>query len=213
MKVALIGATGPVGSRILTELLDRNHEVTAVVRKIDKVPSHPNVSASSADINDSDALVSAIKGHDAVISSIRFLKTDPDKFINDIKASETPRYLSVGGAASLYSPGTTDKLIDSGMIPEEYLPEPTAGTVFLTRLKQEEALNWTFLSPPMMFSNDEVFGKAEDGGRTGKFRLGLDELIVNENGDSSISYEDFAVAMVDELENPQHTRKRFTLGY
>jgi len=196
----------------MAELLDRGHHVTAIVRDIGKVPEAPNLAAVSADIHQPASLSEALRGHDAVIVSVRFLKSDPDALIGAIKASGVPRYLSVGGAASLYAPGTTTKLIGGGQIPEEFLPEPTAGVEFFARLKQEEELDWTFLSPPMMFSNDEQFG-TKPGGRTGKFRLGKDELLVSESGESEISYEDYAVAMVDELENPQHTRQRFTVGY
>lgn len=212
MKVALVGATGPVGKRILAELLSRGHQVIAVVRDISKVPRAANLSAVSADIHEPSGLAEVLRGHDAVIVSVRFLKTDPDGLIGAIKASGVPRYLSVGGAASLYAPGTTTKLIDGGQIPEQFLPEPTAGVNFFARLKQEQELDWTFLSPPMMFSNDEQFG-TKPGGRTGTFRLGKDELLVSEQGESEISYEDYAVAMVDELENPRHTRQRFTVGY
>lgn len=212
MKVALVGATGPVGKRILAELLARGHQVTAVVRDTGKVPEAENCAAVSADIHDPASLTDALRGHDAVIVSVRFLKSDPDQLIGAIKASGVPRYLSVGGAASLYAPGTTVKLIDGGKIPPEFLPEPTAGVKFFARLVQEQELDWTFLSPPMMFSNDEQFG-SKPGGRTGVFRLGKDELLVSEAGESEISYEDYAVAMVDELEKPQHTRQRFTVGY
>ena len=212
MKVALIGATGPVGKRILNELIERGHQVSAIVRNVDKVPAHPNVTAVAADVHDPAGLSQVLKGHDAVISSIRFLKVKCEELVGAVKASGVNRYLLVGGAASLYSPGTTTKLIDGGMIPEEFLPEPTAGTVFLNELKQEKELDWVFLSPPMMFSNDEQFGTSE-GGRTGVYRKGLDELIVDEAGVSTISYEDYAVAMVDELETPAHSRQRFTVGY
>jgi len=212
MRVALIGATGPVGRRILQELVDRGHQVAAIVRNIANVPTNPNIEALSVDIGDTDTLSSALRGHEAVISSIRFLKIDAERMIGAVRKAGVRRYLIVGGAASLYAPGTTTKLIDGGQIPEQYLPEPTAGAAFFTRLQQEEELEWTFLSPPMMFSNDEVFG-TEEGGRTGTFRIGRDELLVNDEGESKISYEDYAVAMVDELEKPRHIRQRFTVGY
>lgn len=212
MKVALIGATGPVGGHILRELVDRGHVVTAIVRNTAKVPDLANVHAVHGDVTDPGGLAEAIRGHDAVITSIRFLKSDPETLIGAIKRSNVKRYLSVGGAASLYAPGTTVKLIDGGQIPEQYLPEPTAGCVFFERLKKEDGLDWTFLSPPMMFSNDVEFGTSA-GGRTGIFRLGKDELLVDANGQSTISYEDYAVAMVDELERGNHIRQRFTVGY
>lgn len=213
MKVALIGSTGPVGKRLLNELVERGHQVTAISRSVGNITETSQVKAAEADVHDSESLAKALKGHDAVISAIRFLKVDYAKLIAGVKASGVKRYLIVGGAASLFAPGTTTKLIDGGMIPEEYLPEPTAGVAFFSELKKEKELDWTFLSPPVLFTNDEDYGDPAAGGRTGVFRLGLDELIVAENGDSSISYEDYAVAMIDELENPKHSQIRFTVGY
>lgn len=212
MKVALIGATGPVGRRILDELVSRDHHVFAVVRDVSKVTEHPNVTPVGADVGNPEGLAAALAGKDAVISAIRFLKTEPEKLVGAVRKSGVKRYISVGGAASLFVPGTKTKLLDSGQIPEEYLPEPTAGSKFLEYLSGVDDLDWTFLSPSGMFSNDEQFG-AKPGGRTGKFRLGKDELLVSDSGESEISYEDYAVALVDELENPQHVRQRFTVGY
>jgi len=212
MKVALVGATGPVGKRILQELVDREHDVTAIVRDTSKVAGHPRIKSVSADVGRRAQLADVLKGHDAVIVSVRFLKIDAETLLGAIRDSGVKRYLSVGGAASLYLPGTKTKIIDSGQVPEEYLPEPTAGAAYLTRLKQVDDLDWTFLSPPMMFLNDEQFGTAP-GERTGKYRSGKDELLVDEKGESTISYEDYAVAMVDELETPAHIRERFTIAY
>ncbi|MGX7895955.1 NAD(P)-dependent oxidoreductase [Tsuneonella sp. HG222] len=212
MKVALIGATGPVGRRILAELVERGHEVTAIVRNVENVPVAPNVHPVPGDVADEAGLSVALAGHEAVISSVRFLKTSPQGLIGTIRASGVKRYICVGGAASLYVPGTQTKLLDAGAIPEQYLPEPTAGARFLDVLKQVEDLDWTFLSPPMMFANDEQFG-TKPGYRTGTFRLGKDELLVGESGESEISYEDYAVALVDELEAGAHIRQRFTVGY
>ncbi len=212
VKVALIGATGPVGKRILDELVLRNHQATAIVRDIGKVPMHEQVVPVSVNVDDGKALATVLAGHDAVISSIRFLKTDPAALIGAIRKSGVRRYICVGGAASLFLPGTKTKLLDSGQIPEAYLPEPTAGSRFFDYIKQVEDLDWTFLPPTGMFSNDEIFG-TKPGGRTGKFRLGTDEQLVSASGESEISYEDFAMALVDELENPRHIRQRFTVGY
>ena len=160
----------------------------------------------------SNAVNKTKKTEAAQISAVRFLKSDPDTLIEAVKQSGVTRYLVVGGAASLYLPGTTTKLIDSGQIPTQFLPEPTAGTVFFARLKQEQTLEWTFLSPSMVFSNDPTYGTGQ-GGRSGQFRLGADEMLFDEQGVSSISYEDYAMAMIDELENPRHIRQRFTVGY
>jgi putative NADH-flavin reductase len=212
MKVALVGATGPVGRRILDELVSRGHHVLAAVRDVSKVPAHPNVRAVSTDVADPDGLAAVLTGSDAVVSAIRFLKTEPQKLIDAVRKSGVRRYVVVGGAASLFVPGTKTKLLDSGQIPEEFLPEPTAGAKFLEYLYDVDDLDWVFLSPSGMFSNDEQFG-TKPGGRSGKFRLGKDELLVSDTGESEISYEDYAVALVDELEHPQHTRQRFTVGY
>lgn len=212
MKVALLGATGPVGKRLLQELLDRGHYVTAIVRHPDKVPPHPNVTPRAGNVERPHELIELLRGHDAVMVSIRFLKMNAADLLDAVRQSGVLRYLMVGGAASLYLPGTTTKVIDSGQIPDAFLEEPNAGIAFFAELKKADDLKWTFLSPAMMFSNDESYG-TEPGGRTGVFRTDLDELIVRPDGSSAISYEDYAVAMVDELETPAHVRQRFTVGY
>lgn len=213
MKVALIGATGNVGSRILDELLLRGHQVTAVARHPEKVPAKANLTATVGDEDDPEALAKVLRGHDAVIRAVRFLDRDPDKILRAINAAGVSRFISVGGAAGLYIPGTRTKLIDSGAIPEQFLPEPTAGVAFLERLRREEELEWSFLAPSAMsFSNDPIYGSGKVE-RTGTFRIGEDELLVAENGESSISYEDYAIALVDELEQPRFIRRRFTVGY
>jgi uncharacterized protein len=202
MRVALIGATGNAGSRILTELVRRGHTVTAVVRNPDAVPKLANVQAQKGDVHDQTGLAELLKGHDAVISSVHFTASDPAKLIASVRAAGVKRYLVVGGAGSLeVAPGL--KLIDAPDFPEAYKPEAAAGGVFLDLLRQQQDLDWTFLSPSAVFAPGE---------RTGVFRLGSDQLIANEAG-SSISLEDFAVALIDELENPAHVRQRFTVGY
>lgn len=204
MKVALVGASGNAGSELLKELVSRGHSVTAIARDTSKIAAAENVKIESVDANDKSALADALKGNDVVISALPFSKSDPELLLAAIKAAAVPRYLVVGGAASLYAPGTTQKLVDSGQIPEEWMPEVGGGVRFLDRLKQEGELNWTFLSPSMMFV---------PGDRTGTFRLGKDELLVAPDGNSSISFADYAIAMVDELEQPAHSRQRFTVGY
>jgi len=202
MKVALIGASGHIGSRLLAELSRRGHGVTAIVRNPERVPSLPNVTAKKADIGDADQLAAVLKGHDAVISSVHFSASDPHKLLAAIHASGVRRYLVVGGAGSLeVAPGV--KLIDTPEFPEIYKAEATKGVEFLNLLRHETALDWTFLSPAAMIVPGE---------RTGTFRLGGDQLLGNEAG-SNISTEDYAVAMVDELERPAHTRKRFSVAY
>jgi hypothetical protein len=202
MKIALIGASGNVGSRIAAELSARHHEITAIARKPAGISALPGLEPFAVDIADTRSLVPILKGHAAVISSVHFVDSDPDQLIRAVKASGVPRYLVVGGAGSLQvAPGKL--LVDSPDFPKEYEKETRAGCVFLDRLRAEQELNWTFLSPSALF---------QPGERTGKFRLGKDDLLVNGTG-SSISFEDFAIALADELEKPKHPRQRFTIGY
>jgi putative NADH-flavin reductase len=202
MKIALIGASGNAGSRILTELTRRGHDVTGLVRHPEKISTSAKVTAKKADVFDQQGLAALLKGHDAVISSVHFTASDPKKLIEAVRASGVKRYFVVGGAGSLeVAPGK--KLIDTPEFPAIYKAEAAAGNVFLDLLKQEKELDWTYLSPSALFVAGE---------RTGKFRLGTDQLIANEKG-SSISFEDFAVALADEIEKPAHSRRRFTVGY
>ncbi len=202
MKIALIGATGHVGSRILNELSQRGHTVAAVVRNPEKVPTLPGVQARQGDVYNGEALATILASHDAVISAVHFSQSNPHTLIRAVKASRVPRYLVVGGAGSLeIAPGV--KLIDSPDFPAIYKDEARKGAAFLDLLRAEPALNWTFLSPSAVIAPGE---------RTGIFRLGTDQLLVNEKG-STISTEDYAMALVDELEKPAHERQRFTVGY
>ncbi|MGO4871459.1 MAG: NAD(P)-dependent oxidoreductase [Roseiarcus sp.] len=202
MKVALIGATGQVGSRLLSELTRRGHAVTAIARNAARASRGPLVTAAPGDVNDKAGLAALLGGHDAVISSVRFLDTDPAALVETMRAAAVKRYLVVGGAGSLeVAPGVT--LLSTPQFPAAYKQEATRGAEFLAYLRGLDNLDWTFLSPSALFFAGE---------RTGKFRLGADQLLTNEKG-SSISFEDFAVAMVDELEKPAHMRQRFTVGY
>ena len=202
MKIALIGASGNVGSRIAADLSSRGHQITAIARNPGKIAALPGITPTAVDIADTESLAAILKGHAAVISSVHFTASDPDQLIRAVKASGVPRYLVVGGAGSLQvAPGKL--LVDSPDFPKEYESETRAGCVFLDRLRAEKNLDWTFLSPSYVFPPGE---------RTGKFRLGKDDLLVNDKG-SSISFEDFAVALVDEIETPKHSRQRFTVGY
>ena len=202
MNIALIGASGRVGSRILAELSSRGHAVTAIARDPAKVASLPGVTAVAGDIEATDSLARLLTGHDAVISSVLFSASDANKLIAAVKASGVRRYYVVGGAGGLeVAPGKM--LLDTPEFPEIYKAEAQAGVDFLNKLKAEDGLDWTFLAPSAVF---------EPGERTGTFRLGKDQLLANENG-SSISFEDFAVALVDEIETPAHVRHRFTVGY
>ena len=202
MKVALIGASGQAGSRILAELVRRGHAVTGIARHPEKIAAEPGVTARKGDVFDKEGLTALLKGHDVVISSVHFTASDPNIVIEAVRASGVKRYFVVGGAGSLeVAPGV--KLIDTPEFPAIYKAEAGKGGEFLELLKQEKDLDWTYLSPSALFVAGE---------RTGKFRLGKDQLLTNEKG-SSISFEDYAIALVDELEKPAHSRQRFTVGY
>jgi putative NADH-flavin reductase len=202
MKVALIGASGQAGSRILAELVRRGHAVTGIVRHPEKIAAEPGVTARKGDVFDKEGLTALLKGHDVAISSVHFTASDPNILIEAVRASGVKRYFVVGGAGSLeVAPGV--KLIDTPEFPAIYKAEAGKGGEFLELLKQEKDLDWTYLSPSALFVAGE---------RTGKFRLGKDQLLANEKG-SSISFEDYAIALVDELEKPAHSRARFTVGY
>ena len=202
MKVAVIGASGRGGSRIVEELVRRGHHVTAIARNTEKIPTGANITVKKGDVNDT-GLADLLKGHDAVISTVRFTQSDPELLIGAVKKSGVKRYLVMGGAGSLeIAPGK--KLIDTPQFPDAAKPEASKGGIFLDRLRQDKDLDWTFLSPSALI---------EIGERTGKFRLGGDQLLTDANGKSRITFEDFAIALVDEVEKPAHVRKRFTVGY
>ena len=195
MKIAVIGASGNAGSRITVELARRGHSVTAIARHPDKIASGANVTPAG--------LARLLAGHDAAISSVHFLASDPAKLIGAAKDSKVGRYLVVGGAGSLeVAPGV--RLVTTPGFPVVYKAEAEKGAAFLDLLRAEKELNWTFLSPSALFVAGE---------RTGKFRLGTDQLLTGSDGKSSISFEDFAVALADEIERPAHIRQRFTVGY
>ncbi|RXT43647.1 3-beta hydroxysteroid dehydrogenase [Bosea sp. Tri-44] len=203
MKIALIGATGFIGSRLLAELTSRGHQVTAIVRNPEKVAPGAGITAKKGDVYDKDGLATLLAGHDAVISAVHFSASDPATLLAAVKQSGVKRYLVVGGAGSLeVAPGV--KLFDTTEFPAIYLDEARKGGAYLDLLNGESGLDWTFLSPSAVI---------EPGERTGKFRLGKDQLLVDGNGQSRISAEDYAIALVDELEKPAHTRQRFTVGY
>jgi len=203
MKIAVAGASGRAGSRITAELASRGHQVTGIARNPDKIETHTNVTAVKGDANDRAALARLWAGHDVAISSIHFSASDVETLIGAARDSGVSRYLVVGGAGSLeVAPGV--RLVTTPGFPAAYKAEAEKGGAFLDRLRQEKELDWTFLSPSAMI---------DFGARTGKFRLGTDQLLVDADGKSSISFEDFAVAMADEIERPAHRRARFTVGY
>ena len=203
MKVTVLGASGRAGSEIVQELARRGHTVTAVARRPERVFSGPGITAVSGDVNKPDTLAPALSGADAVVSAIMFVDSNPQLLIQAVKQAGVPRYLVVGGAGSLeVAPGQA--LIDTPHFPDAYRPEAEAGGCFLKALQAEPELNWTFLSPSALFDGSE---------RTGVFRLGGDALLTDDQGDSRITFPDYAIAMVDEIETPRHPRARFTVGY
>lgn len=203
MKIAVIGASGNAGSRITAELARRGHTVTAIARNPEKIAAEANVTATKGDLMDQPALTGLLAGHDAAISSVHFLASDPLKLIGAARDSKVGRYLVVGGAGSLeVAPGV--RLVTTPGFPVAYKAEAEKGAAFLDLLRAEKQLNWTFLSPSALFTAGE---------RTGRFRLGTDQLLTADDGKSWISYEDFAVALADEIERPAHIRRRFTVGY
>jgi putative NADH-flavin reductase len=203
MKIAVIGASGNAGSRISAELASRGHSVTAIARHPEKIAAQANVTPTRGDVMDQAGLARLLAGHDAAISSVHFLASDPAKLIGAARESKVGRYLVVGGAGSLeVAPGV--RLVTTPGFPVVYKAEAEKGAAFLDLLRAEKELNWTFLSPSALFVAGE---------RTGKFRLGTDQLLTAADGKSSISFEDFAVALADEIEHPAHIRQRFTVGY
>ena len=203
MKIAVVGASGNAGSRIVAELARRGHAITAIARHPEKIGPQPGVTPTRGDVTDRGSLTGLLAGHDAAVSSVHFLDFDPVKLIGAVKDSKVGRYLVVGGAGSLeVAPGV--RLVTTPGFPVAYKAEAEKGAAFLDLLAAETQLNWTFLSPQALFTAGE---------RTGKFRLGTDQLLTAADGKSWISFEDFAVALADEIERPAHIRKRFTVGY
>ncbi|MEO7495434.1 MAG: NAD(P)-dependent oxidoreductase [Massilia sp.] len=212
MKVALIGASGFIGSTLLDEAVARGHQVTALVSRPERVAAAPNVIAVRADVNDTAALAQQLKGHDAVITAFSgHAQADTyDYFVAGfisivaaVKRAEIGRLLVVGGAGSLeVAPGV--QVLDTPDFPAAYKQSAEGARRALDLLKDEPSLNWTMLSPAALIAPGE---------RTGVFRLGTDQLLVDAQGQSRISVQDYAVAMIDELERPAHPRRRFTLAY
>ena len=187
-KIVLIGASGFVGSALLN-----------VVK---------------ADVSALDEVTAVCKGADAVISAFNPGWNNPDIYdetikvyltiIDGVKKAGVNRFLMVGGAGSLFiAPGL--RLMDSGEVPENILPGVKAlGEFYLNFLKKEKEIDWVFFSPA---------ADMRPGVRTGRYRLGKDDMIVDIVGNSHISVEDYAAAMIDELEYPKHHQERFTIGY
>jgi putative NADH-flavin reductase len=208
MKVAVIGATGNAGSRITAELLKRGHHVRAIARPEKSITAKNGLEVANSDLSDAGQLAEVLKGADAVVSAYRPPVDDNDRIVGTTKRitqavkKNKQRLLVVGGAGGLsVAPGVT--AIASGQLPDAALPIAKAHEQVRQDLEASGA-DWTYFAPAGLF---------EPGEKTGKFRLGKDDLIVDDDGNSRISSEDYAIAAVDELEKPKHRGERFTIGY
>jgi len=207
VKIAIIGATGLVGTRIVSESLDRGHEVTAIVRNPDRLPTQPKLRAARGDATRPAELASLVAGHDVVISAFNpgtdERGTGAGSIIDAVKRSGVKRLLVVGGAGTLeIAPGK--RLVDQPDFPAEWKHGALHTAAFLGRLLGETELDWAFVSPAAILAPGE---------RTGNYRVGGDQLLTDSDGGSRISLEDYAVAMLDEIERPKHRRKRFSVAY
>jgi uncharacterized protein len=212
MDIALIGASGFIGSALRQEALARGHNVTALVSQPEKLAAAPRLTAVKVDVNDTGALAATLKGHDVVLSAfsghaqsdvLSYYLKGITSVITATRQAGVARLLVVGGAGSLeVAPGK--QLLDTPQFPEVYKPTAEGARQALQLLRGERELEWTMLSPSAVIAPGE---------RTGKFRLGRDQLLADDDGISKISVEDYAVAFIDELEKPAHPRQRFTVGY
>ncbi len=214
MKIALFGATGNVGQRLLQESLERGHDVTAIVRDPARLTvSNDHLAVVTGDATDEPSIIETVRGHDAVIASISGRRDGNAEHIpgaarallTALPEANVNRLIWVGGAGSLeVAPGI--KMVDTPNFPDAYKVEALAQdeSLNLFRAASDDGIEWTFLSPAALL---------EPGQRTGKFRLGGDQLITDAEGNSRISIEDFAVALIDEVETPHHIRQRFTVAY
>jgi putative NADH-flavin reductase len=211
MRVALIGASGRLGRSILQEALTRGHRVTGLVSRPERL-ADLQIEARRVDALDTSALADAMRDHDVVISAFSGHGQDDVReyylrgirsIVQAAKRSGVPRLLVVGGAGSLeVAPGV--QLLDTPEFPASFRATAEGARQALYLLRNETDLDWTMLSPS---------AHLEPGSRTGKFRLGADQLLVDAEGHSRISIADYAAAMIDELEEPRHSRQRFTVGY
>ncbi|MFJ4192540.1 NAD(P)-dependent oxidoreductase [Pseudomonas sp. NPDC089534] len=212
MNIALIGASGFIGSALLAEALARGHRVTGLVRQPERLTAHPHLTAMQCDVYDTADLAFLLAGYDAVLVSLRgrgkhdngqHYLTGFRSIVQAAREAHVKRLLVVGGGGSLQvAPGL--ELLDAPGFPEEHRGPAEGPREALKLLRGETVLDWTMLCPGAII---------EPGKRTGRFRLGTDRLLVDERGESRISVQDFALAMIDELERPAHPRQRFTVGY
>ena len=214
-NVLLIGATGFVGSAVLNELVEHGHKVTAVVRNVEKIAKNDLVTAVKEDVANVEAIAKLAEGKDAIISAYNpgwmnpkiatLITENYPKILEAAKKSGVKRLLIVGGAGTLFcAPGL--RVVDSGAIPAEIMGGVRPlGEFYLNTLMNENDIDWTFFSPAGVFD--------QEGKKTGNYRMGKDDLIVDAEGNSHISVQDYADAMVNELEKPAHHKERFTIGY
>lgn len=216
MKIVLIGASGFVGKAITKELLQRVHQVTAIARNPDKIEVAENLTIVAADVFNEKEIVPALQGHDAVVSAYNPGWTNPDMYNEFLKGSKAiqsavqksgvKRLLVVGGAGSLFI-GPNQQIVDTEGFPQEWKAGALAARDYLNIIKEDSTLDWTFLSPAVEMH------QGTSGTRKGNYRTGLENPVFDASGRSMISVEDTALAIVDELENPRHIRKRFTVAY
>jgi len=202
-KVALIGASGRIGSKIAAELLKRGHTVTGIARNPEKI-TVTGMKNASGDYTDPQAMAQVLKGHDAIISAASFIPEQAEQLITSVRGSGVKRFLMVGGAASLQTEPGGKKVIETIDLPPAWKGPIMEGIRTLGLLKEVKDFDWTFFSPAVQIGPGE---------RTGKFRLGGEVVVKDAAGVSKISYDDFAIAMVDELEQGKHIKARFTIGY
>lgn len=201
MKIAVIGASGNAGSQIVREAAARGHDVLAVARHPERIAAGEGITVSAGDASNVDEIAALIAGKDAVISALHFDATDA--LLAAVRKAGVPRLLVTGGAASLeVAPGV--RLIDTPAFPDEWKPFAVGGIAFLETLRTVNDVDWTFFSPAAL-----IF----DGPRTGHYRPGGDQLVTDDAGESKISFADYAIAMVDELEAHKHSKRRFTAAY
>lgn len=213
MNIIVLGARGDVGSRVVSEALARDHSVTAVVRSAEQSGSlPPSVAARIADASDTDKVAEMMTDHDVAVSALRPPDGREAKLVELTKsvlaasAKSGKRALIVGGAASLKVPGQGGRtvLTAPGFLPEEVVPIARACQDQFELCMVDDQADWTYLCPPAMLM---------PGVRKGLYRTGTDTLVIDDDGNSAISMEDFAAAMIDEAEIPRHRRTRFTVAY
>lgn len=216
MKIAVIGATGFVGKSLVSELVNRQHSIKAFARNTNNLSTQEGVEAVALDVNDVEQLVSHLTDVDVVISAYNAGWTNPNLYADFLKGAKSiqeatkkagvQRLIVIGGAGSLQATPEI-QIVDTPDFPAEIKPGALAARDFLNNLKDETELDWTFFSPALEMH------PGTSGVRKGTYRLGTDYPVTDENGRSVLSVEDVAVVIADEVENPRHSKQRFTAAY